>query len=78
MALITQDVHKSWQRFKIGLAIFVAGAVMLLSISHWHIAVHYLSLSVLFGGFAYAMFGYAGIFLNRFTFLKNKKPPPKF
>jgi len=78
VALITQDVHKSWQRFKIGLAIFVVGAVLLLSTSHWHIAIYYLSLTVLLSGFTFAMLGYVGIFLHRFTFIKNKKTPPKF
>ncbi|SVB21083.1 uncharacterized protein METZ01_LOCUS173937, partial [marine metagenome] len=27
-------------------------------------------------GFAIAMLGYWGIFIQRFSFMKNKKPPP--
>jgi len=73
-----QDIHKSWQRFKIGLAIFVVGVLLLFTISDAHFSLHYLSLVVLFVGFVIAMFGYWGIFIQRFSFLKNKKPPPKF
>lgn len=76
--MITQDVNKSWQRFKIGLAIFVVGVLLLFLTSHIHIALYYLSISVLLVGFAIAMFGYFGIFIQRFSFIKNKKPPPKF
>lgn len=76
--MLTQDIHKSWQRFKVGLAIFVAGVVLLFSLSHVHLAFYYLSVGILLIGFGYAMLGYAGIFLQRFAFIKDKKPPPKF
>jgi hypothetical protein len=73
----TPDIHTSWQRFKIGLAIFVAGVVLLFSISDIHIVLHYVSLAVLLCGFAYSMWGYMGIFLQRFASLKNAKRPPE-
>jgi len=72
------DILKSWQRFKIGLGLFGIGAALFIFISSLHIAAHYASLALLLSGFAYAMFGYAGIFLNRFHSLKSKKPPPPF
>ncbi|TAP42165.1 hypothetical protein [Alteromonas sp. KUL49] len=72
------DILKSWQRFKIGLGLFAVGAALFIFTSSIHIATHYTSLALLLGGFAYAMFGYAGIFLNRFNSLKSKKPPPPF
>ena len=74
----TQDIHKSWQRFKIGLTIFVVGVLLLFTLSHIHTSLYLLSMTVLFGGFVIAMFGYIGIFLARFSSLKNRKPPPKF
>jgi hypothetical protein len=61
-----------------GLAIFVAGVVLLFSISSIHVSLHYVSLAVLLCGFAYSMWGYLGIFLQRFAALKNAKRPPKF
>tara|TARA_Y100000296_G_scaffold59742_1_gene69079 strand:- start:502 stop:732 length:231 start_codon:yes stop_codon:yes gene_type:complete len=76
--MLKQDVHKSWHRFKIGLSIFVVGVLLLFTLSELHIGFHYLSLLILFIGFAIAMLGYWGIFTQRFSFLKNKKPPPKF
>ncbi|WP_412723623.1 hypothetical protein [Alteromonas sp. D210916BOD_24] len=72
------NIHQSWQRFKIGLTIFVVGAVLLFSTGALHEVFYYLSLVVLLGGFGYAMWGYMGIFLQRFSFIKNKKSPPKF
>ncbi|KTF06510.1 conserved hypothetical protein, membrane [marine sediment metagenome] len=76
--MLTQDPLKSWQRFKIGLSIFVVGVLLLFTLSEFHIALRYLSLLVLFIGFAIAMLGYWGIFIQRFSLIKNKKPPPKF
>ena len=76
--MLTQDIHKSWQRFKIGLTIFVVGVLLLFTLSHLHTSLYVLGLTVLFVGFVIAMFGYIGIFLARFSSLKNKKPPPKF
>jgi len=73
-----KDVHKSWQRFKLGLALFVAGVAQLFLLSPLHISLYYYSLATLLIGFIIAMIGYAGIFLHRFAFLKNNKPPPDF
>ena len=76
--MLKQDIHKSWQRFKVGLSIFVVGVLLLFTLSEFHASLHYLSLLILFIGFAIAMLGYFGIFVQRFSFIKNKKPPPKF
>ena len=61
-----------------GLTLFVVGVLLLFTTSPLHTTLYYLSLLVLFVGFALAMLGYFGIFIQRFSFLKNKKPPPKF
>ncbi|TKB02653.1 hypothetical protein E5672_12360 [Alteromonas portus] len=76
--MLKQDIHKSWQRFKVGLSIFVVGVLLLFTLSELHASLHYLSLFILFIGFAIAMLGYFGIFVQRFSFIKNKKPPPRF
>ena len=76
--MLKQDIHKSWQRFKIGLSIFVVGVLLLFTLSELHITLQYLSLLILFVGFSIAMLGYWGIFIQRFSFIKNKKQPPKF
>jgi hypothetical protein len=78
MLFLFNDIHQCWQRFKIGLSIFVVGAVSLFAIGHFSAFFHYASLTILFVGFGYAMLGYIGIFIQRFSFLKSKKPPPKF
>jgi len=70
-----KDVNTSWQRFKIGLSIFVVGAVCLLLLSQYHIVIYLFSLATLFIGFAFAMYGYVGIFLSRFSSFTSKKPP---
>ena len=72
------DIHKSWQRFKLGLVLFVAGVCLLLTISALHIFLYYVALIILLLGFVIAMTGYAGIFMQRFSFIKNKKTPPDF
>lgn len=72
------DINKSWQRFKLGLGLFVVSAFCLLLLSSVHPFLYFTSLGLLLIGFAIAMFGYAGIFLQRFASFKNKKPPPKF
>tara|TARA_B100001063_G_C16735080_1_gene541531 strand:+ start:961 stop:1194 length:234 start_codon:yes stop_codon:yes gene_type:complete len=72
------DVHKSWRRFKLGLALFVAGVVQLFAISHFSTFLYYYSLTTLLVGFVIAMSGYVGIFMQRFAFLKDKKIPSSF
>ena len=71
--MLKQDIHKSWQRFEIGLYIFVVGVLLLFTLSELHITLHYLSLLILFVGFAIAMLGYWGIFIQRFSFIKKQK-----
>ena len=72
------DLYKSWQRFKLGLALFVVGVLLLFTISAIHILAYYFSLAILLLGFIIAISGYIGIFIQRFSFLKNKKTPPNF
>ena len=72
------DLHKSWQRFKLGLTLFVAGVLLLFTVSPLHISLYYASLAILLIGFVIAITGYVGIFVQRFSFLKNKKTPPDF
>ena len=68
------DVHKSWRRFKLG----VAGVVQLFTLSHLSTFLYYYSVTTLLVGFVIAMSGYIGIFMQRFAFLKDKKIPPSF
>jgi len=70
------DLHTSWRRFKLGLALFAAGVVLLFGVSTIHISLYYVSLLILVLGFIIAMSGYLGIFMQRFSFLKEKKIPP--
>jgi uncharacterized membrane protein YidH (DUF202 family) len=72
------DIHTCWQRFKLGLSLFVVGVVLLFTLSTYHPLLNYLSIAVLIIGFAIAMLGYSGIFLQRFSSFKNIKKPPKF
>ncbi len=71
--MLKQDIHKSWQRFKIGLSIFVVGVLLLFTLSELHITLHYLSLLILFVGFAIAMLGYWGNFYSAFFVYKKQK-----
>lgn len=66
------DIYRSWRRFKLGLALFACGVLVLLPLGHIPVA-YYLSLAILLLGFAIAMWGYAGIFLQRFAGLKNAR-----
>lgn len=51
-------LHRSWHRFKLGLMMFVIGAMLFMTVSQFHIALYYLSLGILLGGFAFAMLNY--------------------
>ncbi len=66
------DIYQSWRRFKLGLALFAGGVLVLLTLGHIPVA-YYLSLAVLLCGFSIAMWGYAGIFLQRFSGLKHAR-----
>lgn len=67
-------LHRSWGRFKAGLALFIAGATLLMTVSHYHAALYYLSLAILFVGFVIAMSGYLSILWQR---LKGMNPAGK-
>ena len=56
-------LHRSW--FKAGLALFIAGATALMTISTYHPALYFISLIVLFSGFVIAMSGYLAILWQR-------------
>ncbi|WJG09332.1 hypothetical protein [Aliiglaciecola sp. LCG003] len=64
--------HKSWADFKIGLAIFVFGIVLILAGNRYWIMLQIPGVLVLAGGFIYAAKGYAGIFANRFSQTINR------
>ncbi len=67
-------LHRSWGRFKAGLVLFIVGATMLMTVSHYHPALYYLSLAILFTGFIIAMSGYLTILWQR---LKGMNPANK-
>lgn len=66
------DIYQSWRRFKLGLTLFACGVLLLLTLGSYAV-VYYLSLAILLPGFGIAMWGYAGIFLSRFSGLKNTR-----
>ncbi|QJR80851.1 hypothetical protein CA267_008690 [Alteromonas pelagimontana] len=68
-----KDPVTSWNRFKLGLVIFLVGVALLFIAGPIHIGLHFFALAVLLCGFAIAMTGYAGIFLQRITSLNPKK-----
>ena len=67
-------LHRSWGRFKIGLVLFIAGATLLMTVSHHHVALYFLSLTILFTGFIIAMSGYLAILWQR---LRGMNPASK-
>ncbi|OFC71603.1 hypothetical protein [Alteromonas confluentis] len=67
-------LHRSWGRFKFGLVLFIIGATLLITVSHFHAAIYYLSLIILFVGFVIAMSGYLTILWQR---LKGMNPANK-
>jgi len=67
------DPQRCWRRFTAGLVVFMVGAGLLLSVAHYHVALYWLSLSILFMGFALAMSGYLGLFVQRFSILSDAK-----
>lgn len=66
------DILQSWRRFKLGLALFAGGVALLLTVGNSPVF-YYLSLAVLLPGFGIAMWGYAGIFLSRFSGLNQQR-----
>ncbi|MCU7553537.1 hypothetical protein OCL06_02860 [Alteromonas sp. ASW11-19] len=62
-----------WQGFLLGLAVFALGAALLLILGDRSRGWYWLSLAVLFGGFAIAMRCYISLFLSRFDFLRHAK-----
>lgn len=67
------DAEKNWRRFGLGLGGFVCSAVLLLLVAEYHVVLYVLSLTLLFASFGLAMFGYAGIFVQRMRSLQNAK-----
>lgn len=62
-----------WQGFLLGLGVFALGAALLLLLGDQHQGWYWLSLAVLFGGFALAMRCYISLFLARFNSLRHAK-----
>jgi len=78
--MLKQDIHKSWQRFKIGLSIFVVGVLLLFTLSELHITLHYLSLhaalpepSYIICRFRYRHVGLLGNFYSAALFFYEKQ-----
>lgn len=73
------DPQRCWRRFIAGLAIFIVGAGLLFGTAHlspallYHPVLYWFSAAVLLTGFALAMSGYLGIFIQRFTGLNPTK-----
>ena len=57
---------KSWQRFFIGLVAFWLAAGMTWFAVDYQAITFYLSAACILPGFIYALYGYLGIFCNRF------------
>ncbi len=67
LARLGQNPSRSWSRFKLGLAIFVVGAVLvLLGAYHW-VWWQVPGLVCLAIGFSIAAVGYLGLLANRLT-----------
>ncbi len=66
-------LSKSWHRFKWGVLVFVLGAGGLFVTDENSIETLWLSVAVMLLGFALAMSGYIGIFLNRFNRLRDAR-----
>ncbi|WP_265617750.1 hypothetical protein [Alteromonas aquimaris] len=66
-------LSKSWHRFKWGLLVFALGASGMLFADAQSIITLWVSVAIMLMGFALAMSGYIGIFLNRFTRLRESR-----
>ncbi|WP_124748947.1 hypothetical protein [Alteromonas facilis] len=62
-----QNPTRSWARFRLGLALFVFGLLLLLSVAGDYFTLNAVALVILFIGFVFAMWGYWGMFANRFA-----------
>ncbi|MCW8093322.1 hypothetical protein [Alteromonas sp. ASW11-130] len=66
-------LSKSWHRFKWGLLVFALGASGMLFTDEQSIVTLWVSVAIMLLGFALAMSGYLGIFLNRFNRLRETR-----
>ncbi|WP_240612837.1 hypothetical protein [Alteromonas flava] len=62
-----QNPVRSWQRFKLGLGVFAFGLVLLIALPATSFVFTLVSMSTLLLGFFFAMWGYWGMFANRFA-----------
>ncbi|NMH60744.1 hypothetical protein [Alteromonas ponticola] len=69
-------LSKSWHRFKWGLLVFALGASGMLFADAQSIVTLWVSVTIMLIGFALAMSGYVGIFLNRFNRLRETRSRP--
>ena len=62
-----RDPGLSWKRFKIGMCLFAIGMSGLYFAPNVSLSLYWIGLIVLLSGFGMAMWGYWGIFANRFS-----------
>lgn len=65
--------QQRWQGFVRGLVIFILGALLLMGTADYAAWLYWLSLAVLFTGFAIAMRYYAGLFFQRIGAFREAK-----
>ncbi|WP_218310509.1 hypothetical protein [Alteromonas antoniana] len=65
--------QQRWQGFVRGLVIFSLGALLLVFTAEYAVWLYWLSLAILFTGFAIAMRYYAGIFMQRISSFGDAK-----
>lgn len=65
--------QQRWQGFVRGLVIFTLGALLLVFTAEYSVWLYWLSLAILFTGFAVAMRFYAGLFMQRMSSFREAK-----
>ncbi|WP_051275484.1 hypothetical protein [Aestuariibacter salexigens] len=71
--------QKSWAHFKVGLIVFFVGALCIQFSPQFIEYLYHAGIAIVLAGFAIAMYGYVGIFANRFSrFIERRPRPPKF
>ena len=73
------QTDKRWAEFKLGLGIFVIGALLILAGARWWMYLQIPAILILFVGFLLAAKGYFGILIYRLTsHVKIAKLPAEF
>ena len=69
---------RSWAEFKLGLALFVVGVLLIFAGARFWVWLQIPGLLILAAGGLIAGKGYLGIFANRFAQTLNRTKPPSF